>query len=75
MSGYLDHRALAESEAHPEWFFLNLILVRVLFAHALVAAPRLALGRLWWPVGPVLGDPRFTITGIFVSLSRLLVRG
>jgi hypothetical protein len=37
---YLDHRELAESETYPERFFVNLILVRVLFAHALVAAPR-----------------------------------
>ena len=56
VAAYLDHRELAESETHPERFFLNLILVRVLFAHALVAAPRLALSWLW-PVGPVLGDP------------------
>jgi len=71
VSAYLDHRELAESETHPERFFLNLILVRVLFAHALVAAPRLALSWLW-PAGPVLGDPRLTITGIFVSLSRVM---
>jgi hypothetical protein len=71
VAAYLDHRELAESETHPERFFLNLILVRVLFAHALVAAPRLALSWLW-PVGPVLGDPRLTITGIFVSLSRVM---
>ena len=57
VSAYLDHRELAESETHPERFFLNLILVRVLFAHALVAAPRPALSWLS-PVGPVLGDPR-----------------
>ena len=71
VAAYLDNRALAESETHAERFFLNLILVRVLFAHALVSAPRLALGWLW-PVGPLLGDPRLTITGIFVSLSRVL---
>jgi len=71
VSAYLDNRELAESETHPERFFLNLILVRVLFAHALVAVPRLALSWLW-PVGPVLGDPRLTITGIFVSLSRVM---
>ena len=29
----------------PERFFMNVALVRVLYAHALVAAPRLALGR------------------------------
>jgi hypothetical protein len=71
VTAYLDHRDLAESETHPERFFLNLILVRVLFAHALVAAPRLALSWLW-PVGPVLGDPRLTMTRIFVSLSRVM---
>jgi hypothetical protein len=71
VTAYLDHRELAESESRPERFFLNLILVRVLFAHALVAAPRLALSWLW-PVGPVLGDPRLTFTGIFVSLSRVM---
>jgi hypothetical protein len=47
------------------------VLVRVLFAHALVAAPRLALSWLS-PLAPVLGDPRLAITGIFVSLSRVL---
>ncbi len=71
MAAYLDHRELAESETHPERFFLNLILVRVLFAHALVAAPRLALSWLG-PLGPVLGDPRLAITSIFVSLSRVM---
>ena len=71
VAAYLDHRKLAESETHPERFFINLILVRVLFAHALVAAPRLALSWLW-PAGPVLGDPRLTFTGIFVSLSRVM---
>jgi hypothetical protein len=71
VAAYLGHRELAESETHPERFFLNLILARVLYAHALVAAPRLALSWLG-PVGPVLGDPRLTITSIFVSLSRVM---
>ena len=71
VSAYLDHRVLAESETRAERFFLNLILARVLFAHALVAAPRLALGWLQ-PVGPMVGDPRLTFTGIFVSLSRVM---
>ena len=35
---------LAEQEGRVERFFINLALVRVLYAHALVAAPRLALG-------------------------------
>ena len=71
VAAYLDQRELAASETHPERFFLNLILARVLFAHALVAAPRLALSWLW-PTGPALGDPRLTATGIFVSLSRVM---
>ena len=46
VAAYLEHRELAGSETYAERFFLNLILVlvRVLFAHALVAAPRLAPG-------------------------------
>lgn len=68
VSAYLDHRDLAEAEGRAERFFLNVVLVRVLFAHALVAAPRLALGWLG-PAGPVLGDPRLAFTGIFVSSS------
>ncbi|MBC2638003.1 MULTISPECIES: hypothetical protein [unclassified Rhodococcus (in: high G+C Gram-positive bacteria)] len=70
-SAYLDHRDLADAESRPERFFLNVVLLRVLYAHALVAAPRLALGRLA-SLGPLLGDPRLSMTGIFLSLSRVL---
>ena len=68
---YLDNRELAEAESRVERFFMNLVLVRVLYAHALVAAPRLALSWLW-PLAPVLGDPRLSITSMFLSLSRVL---
>jgi hypothetical protein len=71
VSAYLDHCDLTTGENHPERFFLNVVLLRVLYAHALVAAPRLALGRLA-SVGPILGDPRLSMTGIFLSLSRVL---
>ena len=71
VSAYLAHRDEAEDENRSERFFLNVVLLRVLYAHALVAAPRLALGRLG-PLGPVLGDPRLSMTGIFLSLSRVL---
>ncbi len=71
VSAYIDHRDLADGESRAERFFLNVVLLRVLYAHALVAAPRLALGRLA-PLGPVLGDPRLCVTGIFLSLSRVL---
>ena len=46
VAAYLEHRELAERENRAERFFLNVVLLRVLYAHALVAAPRLALGRL-----------------------------
>ncbi|HTQ21500.1 hypothetical protein [Mycobacterium sp.] len=70
-SAYLDHEELASQESRVERFFLNVVLMRVLYAHALVAAPRLALGPLA-PVGRPLGDPRLGMTGIFLSLSRVL---
>lgn len=69
VAAYLEHRDLAERENAAERFFLNVVLVRVLYAHALVAAPHLALGPLAG-IGPVLGDPRLALTGIFLSLSR-----
>lgn len=68
---YLDHRDLAERENLVERFFINLILVRVLYAHALVAAPRLALAWLA-PIARWLGDPRLDMTGMFLSVSRVL---
>jgi hypothetical protein len=71
VAGYLDNESLAAEERRVERFFINVVLVRVLFAHALVAAPRLALGWLA-PVGRPLGDPRIGMTGIFLSLSRVL---
>ena len=47
------------------------VLVRVLYAHALVAAPRLALGRLA-PLARPLGDPRLGIAGAFLWLRRVI---
>jgi hypothetical protein len=71
LAGYLEHRELAEAESAPERFFMNVALGRVLFAHALVAAPRLALGLLA-PLGRVVGDPRLGMAGVFLSLKRVL---
>ena len=71
VAAYLEHRDLAESENRAERFFLNVVLLRVLYAHALVAAPRLALGRLA-ALGRVLGDPRLGMAGVFLSLGRVL---
>jgi len=71
LAAYLENRDLAEKENAAERFFLNVVLVRVLYAHALVSAPRLALGPLAG-IGPLLGDPRLAVTGVFLSLSRIL---
>lgn len=71
VSAYLANEDLARAEGRVERFFINLVLIRMLYAHALVADPRLALGRLA-PMGRLLGDPRLGMTGIFLSLSRVL---
>jgi hypothetical protein len=71
VSAYLEHRELAEEESRPERFFLNVALLRVLYVHALVAAPRLALGHFAF-LGPALGDPRLRLVGAYLSLGRVL---
>jgi hypothetical protein len=71
VAAYLDNEHLAAREGRIERFFINLVLVRVLYTHAMIAAPRLALGWLA-PTGRFLGDPRLGMTGIFLSLSRVL---
>jgi hypothetical protein len=71
VAAYLASRSLAEAETAPERFFMNVVLCRVLYAHALVAAPRFSLGWLR-PLAPALGDPRLGMTGIFLQLSRVL---
>ena len=50
---------------------MNVALARVVYAHALVGAPRLALGR-FAPLAHVLGDPRLGMAGAFLSLGRVL---
>jgi len=71
VSGYLEHWNLAEAENAPERFFMNVALLRVLYAHVLVGAPALALGPLA-PLGRVLGDPRLGMAGVFLSLRRVV---
>ena len=70
VSAYLEHRQLAALETKPERFFLNVALLRVMFVHALVSAPRLALGR-WALLGPTMGDPRRRTVDAFLSLRVL----
>jgi hypothetical protein len=71
VAGYLEHEGLAEEESAPERFFMNVALARVLYAHALVADPRLALGRLAG-LARMLGDPRLGMAGAFLSLRRVV---
>jgi hypothetical protein len=71
VGGYLEHRELAAAETQAERFFMNVALARVLYAHALVGAPRLALGR-FAPLGRLLGDPRHGMAGRFLTLRRVV---
>jgi len=71
VSAYLANEELALRESRVERFFINLVLVRMLYAHALVARPQLALGWLAHSAR-LVGDPRLGMTGMFLSLSRVL---
>jgi hypothetical protein len=51
VDAYLAHRGLADAESMSERFFMNVALVRVLYAHALVGAPRLGKARSSQPGG------------------------
>ena len=71
VAAYVEHRDLAEAENEAERYFMNVVLCRVLYAHCLVTAPRLALGWLRH-LAPLLADPRLGMTGIFLDLSRVV---
>ena len=68
-AGYLDHETLARAELPAERFVMNVALARVLFTHAMLARPRLALGRLA-ALGPRLADPRRGAVDLFLDLRR-----
>jgi hypothetical protein len=70
VAGYLGHEPLAAGELCTEHFMMNVALVRVLYAHALAAAPRLALGP-FAPLGRLLGDPRRRSVGRFLDLRNV----
>jgi hypothetical protein len=71
VGGYLAHRDLCAAELPVERFFMDVALGRVLYAHALVTNPRLALGRAW-PASRLLGDPRWRGADLFLSLHNIL---
>lgn len=72
VAGYIRHRHLAEAEVPVERFFMDVALGRVLFVHALVSDPRLALGRWLWPLGRRLGDPRWLGANLYLSMRNVL---
>jgi hypothetical protein len=69
-AGYLDHQPLAMDELPAECFLMNVALGRALYAHAMLARPRLALGG-FAPLGPLLADPRRYSVGFFLDLRRV----
>jgi hypothetical protein len=71
VAGYLAHRDLSAQEHPLERFFMDVALIRVLYAHSLLTAPRLALGRLA-PAGRLLADPRWRGADVFLSLDPVL---
>lgn len=72
IAGYLDHRPLVEAELPVERFFMDVALGRVLFVHALVMHPRIAVGRWLSPVGRLIGDPRRRGADLYLSLRNVL---
>jgi hypothetical protein len=74
VAGYIKHDSLAAGELAVERFMMNVVLIRVIYAHALVAAPRVALGR-FAPLGPALGDPRGRSVGLFLDLHNQFPEG
>jgi hypothetical protein len=71
VAGYFEHQELCAAELPLERFFMNVALARVLYAHALVASPKLALGRVRG-ISRVLGDPRWRGADLFLSLHNIL---
>jgi hypothetical protein len=70
VSGYLEHQRLAEAELPAERLMINVTLMRVLFTHALVARPGLALGRFGF-VGGWSADPRRSSVRLFLDLRNV----
>jgi hypothetical protein len=71
VAGYLAHADLAAFEAPAERFFMNVVLVRVLYAHALVLDGDLALGRLSF-LARMIGHPRSRGPQTLLSMKDVL---
>ncbi|MER5939557.1 hypothetical protein ABT121_19800 [Streptomyces sp. NPDC001928] len=73
VAGYLTYEGLAAQEIKVERFMMNVALIRVLYTHAMLANPRLALGPLAF-LGPRLVDPRHRSVKSFLDLGRSFPR-
>jgi hypothetical protein len=71
VAGYLAHSEHAAREAPAERFFMNVVLVRVLYAHALVIDANLALGR-FAIVAELVGHPRARGPQALLSMKDVL---
>lgn len=71
VAGYLTHADLAAREAPAERFFMNVVLVRVLYAHALVVDANLALGRFAL-FARLVGHPRARGPQALLSMKDVL---
>ena len=71
VAGYLTHRDLATYETPAERFFMDVTLLRVLYAHALVSDGALALGRLSF-ISPLIGHPRARTPAAFLAMKHIL---
>jgi hypothetical protein len=71
VAAYLEHRHLCAAEAPVERFFMDVAIARLVYVHALVLRPRLAVGRLAL-AGRLIGDPRWRGADMFLSLHNIL---
>src|SRR6516164_10403256 len=71
VAAYLEHRHLCVAEVPVERFFMDVAIARLMFVHALVIRPRLAVGRLAL-AGRLIGDPRWRGSDLFLSLHNIL---
>jgi hypothetical protein len=67
VNAYLKNEPLAHNELPCERLLINVALMRVIYAHALLERPHLALGKLAW-LGPRIADPRGGSVGFFLDL-------
>lgn len=69
VAAYFRAEELASGELEVERFMMNVALLRVIYTHALLARPGLALGPLAI-IGPWAADPRRRAVGWFLGLGR-----